>query len=118
MEPKLERCHDAEIAAAPAQRPEEIRMLCRASLHKGAVGCDDVSRHQIVDRQSELAGGPAEAAAECQSGDAGRRVDAEGGREAERLRFPVEIRKRCARFDARGARDRIDVDRLHQRKID
>src|SRR6202043_3268776 len=60
----------------------------------------------------------AKAAAEREAGDPGRRVDAERGREAERLRFPVEVRQCCAWLDAGGAGGRIDADRLHQREID
>src|SRR5262245_63446936 len=72
MELELERGHDAEIAAAAPQRPEQVRVLSSAHVQELAVGRDDVSREQIVDGQSELARGPAEAAAQREAGDAGR----------------------------------------------
>ena len=91
----------------PPPRNAQKRSGCSVSLARTqlAVGRDDVGRDEIVDRQSELAGGPAEAAAERQAGDAGRRVDAGRCREAELLRLPVEIRQRRAGLDAGGPRE-------------
>ena len=96
MEPELEGGDDAEIAAAAAQSPKEVRVLGVAGAHKLPVGGDDVGRDEIVDRQSEFARGPAEAAAERQAGDAGRRVDAGRRRKAEFLRLAVEVGERRA----------------------
>ena len=118
MQLELERGHDAEIAAAAPQCPEQIRVLLRAGANQPAVGRDDVRRDQIVDGQAELAGGPAEAAAEREAGNAGGRVDAERRGEPERLRLLVEVRERGAGLDASRLGRGIDVDRFHQRQID
>src|SRR6516225_7144919 len=118
MKPELERGDDAEIAPASAQRPEEIRVLLLARPHQLSVSGDDVGRDEVVDREPELPGGPAEAAAERKAGDAGRRVDARWRCKTELLRLLVKIRQRRAGLNTGGARGRIDMDRLHQREVD
>ena len=80
VELKLEAGHDAEIAAAAAQRPEQIRILARARSHQPPVGEHHVGRDEMVDRQAEAAAQIADAAAERQSGDAGVRHDPARGR--------------------------------------
>src|SRR5262245_40634421 len=41
MQPELELGDDAEVAAAAAQRPEQLRVAVRAGLYDVAVGGDD-----------------------------------------------------------------------------
>src|SRR3954452_21795216 len=100
MELELEGGHDAEIAAATPQCPEQVLVLLLARANELGVSRDDVGRDQIVDGQSELAGGPAETATERKAGDTGRRVDAERRDEPEPLRLLVEVRQRGAGLDA------------------
>ena len=69
--------------------------LARSSF---AIRGHDVGGDEIVDREPELAGDPAEAAAEREAGDAGRRVDAERRGEPERLRLLVEVRQASRRL--------------------
>ena len=57
-----------------------------------------------------LADEPAEAAAERQPGDAGRRDDAARAGEAVQLRLAVLLAPRRAALRTCGARARIDVD--------
>ena len=78
VELEIEDGDDAEIAAAAAQRPEQVRVLRRARAQQLAVGRDHVGETQIVDCQAEPPGDPAEAAAKRQAGDSGGRVDAVG----------------------------------------
>jgi len=118
MQLELERGHDAEIAATAPQRPEQVRVLSSARVQELAVGRDDVGRDQVVDGQSELAGGPAEAAAQREAGDAGGRIDAERGDEAELLRLLVEVRERGAGLDASRGGRRVDPHRPHQGQVD
>ena len=49
---KLERGDDAEVAAAAAKRPEQIRVLVGARTHRRAVGEHDLGGQQRVDRSS------------------------------------------------------------------
>ena len=67
---KLERGHDAEVAAAAAQRPEQIGMLARAGVHLRAIGQHHVGADQVVDREPEAARQVADAAAEREPADA------------------------------------------------
>ncbi len=50
----LEGRHDAEIAAAAAQRPEQVGILLGACLPQLAIGRDHLGRYQVVDRQAML----------------------------------------------------------------
>ena len=59
-----------------------------------------------------------QSAAERDAGDAGRRDDAAGRREAERLRLVVEVAPRRAPLDARRFRVRVDAHRVHRRQVD
>ena len=45
---ELQRRHDPEVAAAAADRPEEVGMLALARDHRLAVSGDDVGRDQVV----------------------------------------------------------------------
>ena len=95
--------HHAEIAAAAAQRPEEVRVLLLARGDEAAVGEHDVGLEQIVDGQAVFARQVARAAAERQSGDAGRRDDAEGHRQAESVSGVIDVARGAARVDANRA---------------
>ena len=114
---QLERGDHAEIAAAAPERPEEVGVLALARTHEPAVCGDEVGRDEIVRGQAELAAGPAEAAAQRQPGDAGRRVDAGRRHQAERLRLAVELAQRDAGLDAHRPRNRVDAHRFHRREV-
>ena len=79
VQSELELGHDAEIAAAAAQRPEEVRVLRLRSRAEFRRQRSRLRREQIVDGHSVLARQPAEAAAEREAGDSRRRVDAHSG---------------------------------------
>ena len=70
--------HDAEVAAAAAQRPEQVGVLVGARVDLRAVGEHDVGAEQVVDRQAEAPGQVADAAAEREPADAGGRDDPDG----------------------------------------
>jgi hypothetical protein len=42
VQPVLERSDDAEVAAAPPQAPEEVRVFLLAGPQNPAVGCDHI----------------------------------------------------------------------------
>ena len=109
MQRELERGHHAEVAAAAADRPEQLRFLGRRGDALAAVCGDDVGGDQVVDGHAVLARQPAEAATQAQARHAGRRVDAERRRQAEGLRFAVEVAEQRARRDARSALLRVDM---------
>ena len=91
LELELERGDDAEVAAATAQPPEQLGVAVGARAHEPAVGGDDVGAHEVVAGQALLAHEPADAAAEGEARDAGRRDEPAGGGEPEGLRLGVEV---------------------------
>ena len=93
-------------------------MLCRVGTAKHAVGSDNVHREQVIDREPELAAGPAEATAEGEPGDAGGRVDADRNRKTERLSFLVHVGEQRTTLDAGTVCGWIDVHRAHTREIE
>jgi hypothetical protein len=109
---------DSEIAAAAAERPEQIRVFFRGRMHQVAVRRDHVGRKKIVDGQAEFARNPAEATAERQPGDAGGRIDACGYGEPKSLCLLVEVGEHRAGLDPRSLPRRIDPHRLHLRQVD
>ncbi len=118
MEVVLEGRHDAEVAAAAANRPEEVGVLVRAGTQDITVGGDDLDGEQVVDRQPKLAREPAHPAAERQTGDAGVGDHAGRYRQAVSLGRAVKITEQGASPSASDAGDRIDGDLLHGGEID
>ena len=64
-QPNLEPRHGAEVAAAPAQAPKELRVCVLVGAHQRAVCGDDVRRDDGVCSQTELAPEEAEPSAQC-----------------------------------------------------
>ena len=81
MEPVLQTCHDPEVPAAAAERPEEVRVPVRIDLEAFPVRGHELNGEQIVDRQAVLADEPADASSEGQPGDPDRSGVPESGRE-------------------------------------
>ena len=100
--------HDAEVAAAAADRPEEVRVLVGAGRDLRAVGEHELRREQVVDRQPVAAGEVAVPAAERQAGDTGRGDDPAGHREPVLVRGGIDLLPQAAAADADGScrRDR------------
>ena len=82
VQPIVEARHDAEVAAAAADRPEQVGLVRLVDVEDAAVGSHDFGSEQMVDRQAVLAHEVAGAAAERETADPdGRRV-AEADRKA------------------------------------
>src|SRR5262249_14731199 len=115
---KLEGRDDAEIAAAAAQRPKQVRVVFLARSDLPTVGGDDVGGDEIVDGQTELAADPAKSAAEREPGDTGSRIDPCWRYQPESMRVSVELAGRPPGRHRGGAADGIDMNRFHQAQID
>ena len=102
VQPEGELGHDAEVAAAAAQRPEQVRVLGLAGGHDLPVRGHDLGGDQVVAGQAVAAGQIADAAAEREPADAGRGDDAAGGRETVGRGRLVEDRPRDAAAGPRG----------------
>ena len=98
MQLEEEGGHHAEVAAAAAQRPEEIGVFRLAGRDEAAVGQHDVGLEQIVDGQPELAGEMTDAAAEGDAADPGGGDDAAGGAQTEGVGGMVQIAQLAPRL--------------------
>ena len=86
VEPELEAGRDAEVAAAAADRPEQVRIVLGVDAEELAVGGHDLGGEQVVDREAVLADEVADAAAERDPADPDRAGVAEPDRQAVRAR--------------------------------
>ncbi len=118
MQPEEERRHDAEVAAAASQRPEEIRVLVGAGGDEAAVREDDIRREQVIDGQPVLAGQVPDAAAERQAADAGAGHGSRRDRQPEGVGGVVHVGPGGAALDARRAGDRVDAHALHAPEVE
>ena len=87
MQEELERRDDAEVAAAAAQRPEQVRVLLGGRPDQLALRGHQLGRDQVVAGEAVLAPQPADAAAEREAGHP--RL----GDQAGRSREPVGLRR-------------------------
>ena len=109
---------DTEIAAAAADRPEQVGVLIGRGPQHPPVSGDDLGGEQVVDAQPELAGQPAHAAAEGEPPDAGV-ADQPGGRsEPVGLGSRIQICQQRPTADPRGPGRRIDNGRVQQAQVD
>ena len=113
----LERGDHPEVAAAAAQRPEQVRVLLRAGVHQLPVRRDEVGADQVVGGQAAAPDQPAESAAEGEPGDPGRRHHPPGHGEPEGLCLVVEVAPQAAGLRDDAAGRRIDSDALHGREV-
>jgi hypothetical protein len=112
-QPHLDRGDDAEVAAAAAQRPEEVGVLARGRPHEAAVGEHHLDRRDGVGGQAVLAADPAEAAAERVAHDPDVRRRAERRHEAGALELRGDVEPHHAGLGAEGAAVDVDVDAPH-----
>ena len=82
VEPEPEPGHDPEVAAAAADRPEQVGLVRLVDDEHVAVGRHELCGEEAVDRQPVLADEVADAAARRDPADADRPRVAETGREA------------------------------------
>ena len=116
---KLEPRHDAEVAAAAADRPEQVGLVLGVDAEELAVGGDDLGREQDVDRQAVLAHEVADAAAERDPADADRAGVAEPGRQAVLGGGRRVRRRRSGRPPAQAVRAvDVDVERVHVAQVE
>ena len=108
VEAVLELGDDAEVAAAAAQPPEQLRPLRLAGADDRAVGEDDFAPMRLSQARPCRAHQVAQPATEGQPGDPGHRDRAAGGRQPVRLGGGVEVSPGGA---APGARDAPLPDR-------
>jgi hypothetical protein len=105
---------DAEVAATPAQRPEQVGVLVEGRPDEAALGGDHVGGEQVVDGQPVLAHEPADATAQRDSTDTGVAHDAAGRGKAVGLRLVVDVAPEGATLHPGGAARGIDPHGPHR----
>jgi hypothetical protein len=91
--------HDAEVPAAAAHSPEQLRILLRTGVHVLPGRSDQVHGVQVVQAQAAGPGQPAHTAAQGQSGHPRSTDDSQGYRQAVCGRGPVDVREGRSGFD-------------------
>ena len=115
---ELERRDHAEVAAAAAQRPEQIGVLLLRCTNDARVGGHHLGGDQVVARQAGDRREPADAATEREAGDAGVADEAAGRCQAVLLRGRVDIGPGGTAAADRAPRDRIDGHAVHRAEMD
>ena len=109
VQPELEPGRDAEVAAAAADRPEQVRVRLGVHAQELAVGGHDLGGQQVVDRQAVLADEVADAAAQGDPADPDRAGVAEPGRQAVGARRGRVLAARSARSRPRRCARRASI---------
>jgi hypothetical protein len=118
MHPEQERRDDAEVAAAAADRPEQVGVLVGISTDDRAVGQHHLGLQQAVDAEPMLAGEMADAAAQGEAADAGRPDDAAGRGHAHLVGGAIDLAPGAAAAHPHGLVVSVDVDLAHRREVD
>jgi hypothetical protein len=118
MPAERERRDDAEVAAATANCPKKVGVALEIRLNDRSVGEDDRGGDEIVDRQSGTTRKVADAAAERQATDSGRRDDPGRDGEPVLVRCAVDLPEPRTALHAHHPRTRVDRDCVHRRQVD
>ena len=113
---ELELRHDREVAAAAAQRPEQVGVLLLGRHQHVTGGCHDAGGEQVVDRQPVLAAQPPHAAAEREPTDAGVADQPDRHRQPVRLGGGVQVAEQRPAADLGPPRNGIDDHLVHRRR--
>ena len=112
VEPVLEARRDAEVAAAAADRPEQVRMVLGVDQQAAAPSAVTTSAaSSVVDRQSELAHEVADAAAERDAADPDRAGVAEPDRQPVRSDVPSVTSAAVSPVSAHAVRPSTSMSR-------
>ena len=113
-----EPCHDAEVPAATAHRPEQVGMLGGTGGDQASVGQHDLDRLEVVDRKSMLPGQVADPAAQGEAGDADRRRVAERDGQVVLGEGGCDDAGRQSGLGTDDAAVRVDVQLGHRAEVD
>ncbi len=118
LQAELELGHDAEVAAAAAQAPEQLGIAARVDMEPVALGGDQLVRRHVVARQPEPAREPAHPAAERQPADAGVGHVARGRGQSVLHRGVIERAEQRPALHPRATALRIHADAVHRGQVD
>ena len=115
---ELERRDNAEVAAATAQRPEQLGVLAVTRVHLRPIGEHHVGADQAVDSQAEAPRQVPEPAAQREPTHPGRRDDPRRGGATVLGGRPVDVAPRAASADADAVGVRVDDHLGHAGQVD
>ncbi len=118
MKPVFERRDDAEVAAAPSESPEQLRILDLARADDRPVGRHEVSGDQVVAGEPEASLEPAAAAADGEARYPRVRDAPAGDRQAEGLSLTIELAPVQTCLGKSRGRLGIHSDPLHRADVD
>ena len=116
-QPVLEAGHDAEVAAAAADRPEQVRLVLGVHAPQLSIGRHDLGGEDVVDRQAVEAAEVADAAADGDAADPDRAGVPEAGRETV-LDGLGDLASGQAGLGPGGPAVGVDLEALHVAEID
>src|SRR6266498_5612130 len=118
MRLKQKRGDHAEVPATPANSPEQVAILVSAGNNEFPIGQDDVSREEIVNRQTILSRQVPNATAQSQAANASRRDDSGRNSEPECMGGVVNVAPTAAAAHSHSSCCRIDMNKLNPGQID
>ena len=118
MEAEPEARDDAEVAAATAERPEQIRVGVLVREQNVAAGRHDLRAEEVVEREAVAGDQVPDAAAEGQPADAGRSERPARGYEPVALTHGVEVDPGRAPTRLGDALHRVDAHVAEQAQVD
>ena len=117
-QPVLEAGHDAEVAAAAADRPEQVRLVLGVDASELSIGRHDLGGEDVVDRQAMEAAEVADATAGGEAADPDRAGVPEAGRETVLDGRGRVLDRGQAGFRPGGPVRGVDLEALHVLEID
>lgn len=118
MELVLQRGHNAEVAASPANGPKKVRIGFLAGLQLSSVRSHYLRREQVVTSGAVLLHQAAFSAAEREAGNADRRAAAGRGGQSKTLRGFVQITHERASLGAGHGFAGVNFNSFHAGEVD
>ena len=118
VQPELEVRHYAEVAAATAQTPEQLRVLFGTGVAELPVGSDHIQRLEVVDGHAELARQAPETSTQREPAHPGVGHRAERRDQPMRHALVIHLSEQRAAVHPRAPRLGIDSHAAERRQID
>src|SRR5262249_4800318 len=118
VQSEVEVRHDAKVSASTAKSPQELSVPIWTGLHDPSIWCHDLSPDHVIAREPVLRREMPNAAAECETADAGRNHAAARRHESDRLGRRIEIEPGRAALRSGEAVTRVHLYSTHHRQID
>lgn len=118
LQSELQRGDSPEVAAAAAQRPQQVRMLVLADADEVTVGRDGLRAYEVIAGEPVRTVEMAESAAQDEPRDADARDDRPRCGQSDLARGAVDIRPGRPASDPRHPARGVHLDGAHGRQVD